>query len=300
MSLRIVEFFGYAPDDQSATAVAARRNKHCPFLEANCTKTLSDGLISGACTLQPATSGPVICCPNRLYAEDYRILSDVATSAFGEGTRLIPAQEAARARHDGRNVAVFGKRWGKELRLPQKGGRGAYFVDWILALIDADGSLGDFVAVEVQAIDTTGNYRKERDAYLRNRAFTGSSKAGLNWENVSKRILPQIIYKGHVLRREPLCRRGLFFVCPTPVYNRIQVRLGNALLAYPIQPGSLTFRWYTPGPAVPGGGHRELLFEGQFTTTIDQVAVAFTAPTNLPPAGVYQEAIQAELGRNGG
>ncbi len=46
--------------------------------------------------------------------------------------------------------------------------------------------------------------------------FTGYSKAGVNWENVSKRILPQLIYKGYVLRRERLCSKGLFFVCPKP------------------------------------------------------------------------------------
>ena len=43
------------------------------------------------------------------------------------------------------------------------------------------------------------------------------SNAGMNWENVNKRILPQLIYKGHVLRREELCRKGLFFVCPKHV-----------------------------------------------------------------------------------
>ena len=42
-------------------------------------------------------------------------------------------------------------------------------------------------------------------------------------------------------------------------------------------------------------GIRLLTPEGQFTTTIDQVALAFTAPANLPPAGVYEQAIQAEL-----
>jgi hypothetical protein len=29
---------------------------------------------------------------------------------------------------------------------------------------------------------------------------------GFNWEHVSKRIIPQIIYKGQILQREDLCR----------------------------------------------------------------------------------------------
>ena len=67
------------------------------------------------------------------------------------------------------------------------------------------------------------------------------------------------------------------------------------MLAYRYQPGALTFSWYNVGPEVSDGGIRLLTPEGQFTTTIDQVALAFTAPANLPPAGVYEQAIQAEL-----
>jgi len=192
-------------------------------------------------------------------------------------------------------VAVFGQRWGRELRLPQRRTRGAYFVDWILSLIDRNGQLQEFVALEIQAIDTTGNYRAERDAYIRGSEFPGYSDAGLNWENVSKRILPQIIYKGHVLRREPLCTKGLFFISPTPVYERIRERLGGEMLAIHLQPGALTFRWYDIGAEVPSGQIRALVNGGQYTTTVDQVALAFTAPSNLPPIGVYQQAIEAEL-----
>jgi hypothetical protein len=208
---------------------------------------------------------------------------------------LISGHESARARHDGNNVAVFGKRWGKELRLPQRGHRGGYFVDWIMALLDPEGKLREFVAVEIQSIDTTGNYREERESYLKNQRFRGTSRAGLNWENVSKRILPQLIYKGHVLRREPLCRQGMFFVSPAAVYDRILQRLGGRLLQYARQPGSLTFRWYGLGKMQEHGARRPLEAEGEFTTTIDQIAVAFTSPTNLPPEGVYETAIREEL-----
>jgi restriction endonuclease NotI len=295
LALRIVEFFGYGPLDSSEEVARARKARYCPFVQDACTKKLRDGSASGACTVKQSESGPVICCPNRLYAGNYQILVDVAEIAFGKPANLIPGEQVAQAKHDGRFVAVFGKRWGKELRLPQRKGTGAYFVDWILALIGADGKLQEFVALEVQAIDTTGNYRAERDAYLNSAEFAGSSKAGLNWENVSKRILPQIIYKGHVLRQEELCKKGIFFVCPTPVYKRIQQRLGGTLRPYSLQPGALTFKWYDIGPGVGPGALRALEHGGQFTTTIDQVAHAFTEPADLPPAGVYQQAIETEL-----
>jgi hypothetical protein len=303
MASNILELFGYSPRDTSPAAKEARRELRCPFLGQTCTKTLSDGTISGMCTLKPMTSGPVICCPVRLYANHYQILKDVAVQAFGGGIELVAGIDLKRyrAEHAGSSaVAVFGKRWGKELRLPSRaknvGGKvGAYFVDWILAHVDPQGKLLGFVAVEVQSIDTTGNYRQERAAYLEHGEFAGKSTAGPNWENVNKRILPQIIYKGHVLRREPLCQKGLFFICPTPVYNKIAERLGGNLEEIHQQAGSVTLMRYDVGPELPHGEIRALVSGGQSTTTVDQVALAFTAPKNLPPAKVYEQAITAEL-----
>ena len=299
MASNITEFFGYAPQDRTAAAKNARVALECPFIGQKCTKTLNDGLISGVCTISQVSSGPVICCPIRLYANDYRILRDIADTAFGAERGLVAGDriKARIARRDGKPfVAVFGKRWGKELRLPnrKKGGGGAYFVDWILAEIGTTGRLTSFVAVEVQSIDTTGNYRAEREALLDGRS-PGASTAGFNWENVNKRILPQIIYKGHVLRQEPLCHKGLFFVCPTPVHNKIMERLGGKLNPIHMQSGSLTIRWYDIGLPVAPGNIRPLVLGGQLTSTIDQVALAFTAPSNLPPPRVYETAITAEL-----
>jgi len=292
LALRITEFFGFQPADMSERAVAARASRFCPFLDRPCTKTFADGEKAGACAVTPVTSGEVVCCANRLYAENYRILQDVADVAFGGGARLIRPEHLAQA--ENRDVAVFGKRWGRELRIPQRRGAGSYFVDWILVLLRQGGDPAEFVAVEVQSIDTTGNYRAERDAYLEGRPVTASD-AGLNWENVSKRILPQLIYKGHVLRRERLCLKGLFFVSPTRVYDRIRQRLARNLDPLHMQPGSLTFMWYDLGPAAPPGQLRALTLRGHHTTTVDQVALAFTAPQDLPEAGVYEGAIRTAL-----
>jgi hypothetical protein len=137
MASNITELFGYSPTDQSPEAKKARESLECPFLGQTCTKTLNDGTISGVCTIKPVTSGPVICCPIRLYADDYKVLKDVAAQAFGGGIDLITGSDVAgyRAKNPGKTyIAVFGKRWGKELRLPSRaktsgGSRGAYFVD---------------------------------------------------------------------------------------------------------------------------------------------------------------------------
>jgi hypothetical protein len=196
---------------------------------------------------------------------------------------------------DGCDVIVFGKRWGKELRLPNRLKGGGYFVDWILARLERDGTLAEFVAVEAQTMDTTGSYEAQVHRFLKTGKELPDKPSNINWENVSKRILPQVIFKGHVLRQEPLCRKGIYFVCPSPVYERILVRLGGSLRPYHPQPGALTFRHYNLSNDAPSGRPRELDFKGQMTTTVDQVALAFTAPSNLPAPGVFEEAIRSEL-----
>ncbi len=298
MASRILEFFGYAPQDRSPIASATRSQLLCPFLDDICCKKLRDGSISGVCSLITPKAKKVIVCPIRLYSDRYQVLADVAKIAFRQEVSLHPGRNAKQAPviPGTARVAVFGKGWGKELRLPRRGGSGAFFVDWVLVKLDDLGNFEEFVAVEVQAIDTTGNYQNERTAHLNNIDFSGQSTAGFNWENVNKRILPQIIYKGHVLRREKLCRSGLFFICPTPVYEKIRERLGGALLDYNFQPGALTFMWYDLGLEVPDGQIRPLVIGGRITTTIDQVALAFTSPSNLPPQNVYETAIRSELG----
>jgi hypothetical protein len=299
----IYEFFGYRADDTSETAVKAAREMRCRFLGETCEKTLSDGTVSGACTIKPVTTAPVVCCPIRLYADKYRILRDVSDKAFAPGLQLVPGRHAvAQARQSGESiVAVFGKRWGGELRLPQKNGSGNYFVDWILALLDGEGNLVEFVAIEVQTIDTTGNYRGSRSALLADDRRIVQSSVGLNWENVAKRILPQLIYKGQVLQREAFCRKGLFFVCPTPVYNRIMNRLGGeeGLVRYALQPASVTFLAYDlnlsehaeHGTAVP------LKLDTERSTTVYRVQEAFNNVT-LPDENVYKTAIENALEAN--
>lgn len=95
MAGKIWEFFGYRADDQSAEAIAAATDKQCPYLGETCEKRLNDGLIAGVCTIKPMTSGPVICCPIRLYADKYRILYDVARIAFDEDYELVAGRMAS-------------------------------------------------------------------------------------------------------------------------------------------------------------------------------------------------------------
>lgn len=302
MASTIWEFFGYRADDKSDKAHQAAIRRTCPFIGTQCEKTFNDGTISGVCSIKPMTSDSVICCPIRMYADGYKTLQDVSDKAFGLGHKLIPGREAVNfsLRNNTPCVAVFGQRWGGELRLPQKSGRGGYFVDWVMAKLDSSGNLEEFVAVEVQTIDTTGSYRKGYESLLRDR-LTTKNTAGLNWENVSKRILPQLIYKGQVLQRESLCRKGLFFICPHPVFERIMTRLGGkeGLIRYSLQPASITFMVYDHDSTHEPVDEKlvPLAQTVSHSTTVYKVQEAFNNVT-LPEENVYQTAILKALGKS--
>lgn len=307
MAARVVEFFGYKPLDLEGQACAEALR--CPFVDSACIKPRH-----GACSLQQSGGAPVIICPNRLYDNHHAILGDIAIQAFGPGVQLTRSDEIARLRAagalTGNEVAVFGKYWGSELSIPQpqlpedEAEVGGFFIDYVLARLSGSGEMAEFTAVEVQTIDTTNSYREQSEAFFAGQPFIdrrgnnpGWSNAGLNWANVSKRILPQLIYKGYVLRRERRCGKGLFFVCPTAVLNKVRARLGTKMLEYPIAAGTITFQAYDLGPEV-APGHRRALVKGEtFTTTVEQVAYAFVSPVNLPPMGVYETAITAALRR---
>ena len=253
---------------------------------------MASGLCSAAAAKNPT---PVICCPQRLYANNYQVLRRVCHSAFGPD---IPMLTEVRDGLPASGAAIpFGQRLGKELKVKSRGS--SYSFDWIIARVDGNGVLVEFVAAEVQTIDTTGSYRRQSwdlQAAHQGGGITGFAQpvagksSNFNYENVNKRILPQLITKGHLLRVEELCKKGLFFICPTPVLERIYRRLGNPLAEYALQPGSITFQDYTvdvsspirPYPLKPGLS---------FTTTHDQLALAFSSPQNLPPKNSYSKIV---------
>ena len=145
MSGYISEFFGYRAEDNSETALQNTSRQVCPFLSSFCTKALGDKnnrTLSGVCAVRQVSSGSpdVICCPNRIYAENYKMLSTIAQKAFGSEYKLYAGKLAvSKAKEENGAVAVFGHGWGGELPLPKRQGKGSYYVDWILARLDGNG-----------------------------------------------------------------------------------------------------------------------------------------------------------------
>ena len=108
----ISEFFGYRAEDKSSQAATAAARQVCPFLGTQCTKVLSrDRIISGVCAVRQKTPGSpdVICCPNRIYAEDYKMLHLVAQQAFSCELGLYSGRAAVeKAKAENGAIAVFG------------------------------------------------------------------------------------------------------------------------------------------------------------------------------------------------
>lgn len=305
MSGTIVDFFGFRTTDASPRALTTAAQMECPFLNKTCSKVLGRTQEpAGACAIaQVKDTTPVICCPIRLYADNYKILSIIIDRTFGKRADGNPYNyysgrvAVEKAKQEGGAVAVYGHGWGGELRLPKRDGVGNYFADWVLALIDGQGMLIEFTSIEVQTIDTTGNYAASRTALLYEGRKNTQSSVGLNWENVNKRILPQVIYKGQVLQRESLCKSGLWFVTPAPVYERILARLGNQIaFGYQPQPGAIHFlRYdYDNGSAKKPGAPTPLKVVGDDCTTVEKVQAAFNNVA-LPEANVYGTALKQAL-----
>ena len=171
-------------------------------------------------------------------------------------------------------------------------------MDWVLVCLDGNGEIEEFTAIEVQTIDTTGNYQAGRESLLKDRTET-KVVAGFNWENVNKRIIPQIIYKGQVLQRETKCRTGLFFVCNKPVFNRVLERLGGKekLPVFPPQPAAITFVAYDyrgEADEYQNGRILPLDIVDEHRTTVYKVQEAFSS-LDLPEADVYLKAIRRSL-----
>lgn len=309
MAGKYVEFFGFRVSDRSNESLDHASRSQCPFIQETCTKRIDAGRpeksIAGSCSLRMKSkeSPAVICCPHRFYGDDYKFIDDLAFRVYGERFKKYSGRVAVdKVRVSGEPaLAIFGHRWGGELRLPQKDGVQSYFVDWIVAKISPSESapfLEDFFAIEVQTIDTTGNYKPSLLALLNGRKEEWST-VGMNWENVNKRILPQLIYKGSILSRESKCGAGLFLVTPEPVYDRIMKRLGGKdnLESVPrLSSSSVTCIAYDYDKDSPeiSGYPSPLRVTKDLTTSVFELRDTFNR-ASLPEQNVYSKAIESAL-----
>jgi hypothetical protein len=301
MANDICELFGFAPTNMDPLAVLHWATHTCPFTHQSCTKSNHDGsVVYGTCTMQ-SREGNVVVCPNRLYANDYGTLRTIASQAF-EGAEFMMFSAYLKARQNryetGADIVVaLGAKSGKEVKL----GR-SLSMDWILARLRR-GILQEYVGVEVQSIDITGNYRDNWHYYnaLRNGVSFGHSKPasehGLNWANVHKRLIPQIIRKGVVYSSSKLATGGLYFVVPDSVFLRFEQVIGTDFEDVPIPShDTVTIHAYGLGEIDAATGHRQLEMVRQRRISLSELSRRFVSGPGLPIGSILDGVIAKQLG----
>lgn len=291
----IVELFGYSPNDLSAPALSAFANKFCPFTEGPCTKTNHDQtVVYGVCSVSNGIrSGPhdeVIVCPKRLYQKKGRIFDDLAKEVWGDQTELVIGGNLQSLRK--RALALphpaiaFGQASGTEIGVNSNG---QMSMDWVIQNYANTRGLvpKEFIGIEVQSIDITGNYR---DNWLSYEAMkrTGlipnipsgiaTSGHGLNWANVHKRLIPQIIRKGNIYRESKRCV-GFYFILPEVVYKKFEEVIGPLPSLGGPANDRLSIKTFSLAPQKQAGQPRDIC--PVRTVHLDLLAVAQAFITNV-------------------
>ena len=297
MKKDLVEIFGYTPDDLSFAARSLWNLGACPFVSKACIKINHDqSIVYGTCAVT-SPHGDVIICPNRFYADNYAVLRQAAEDAFGDIPFLLFSEYIEQRGKIRDCVVALGKNSGKEIQA----GR-SLSIDWVLARL-AGGQLAEYIGVEVQSLDITGNYRDAWHGYKnlpitkKQREDIPSSNHGLNWANVHKRLIPQLIRKGIICSRSNLVKKGLYFILPEVVFRKFEDVVG-ADIPHAAQAASdtLTVFTYQLGIAEQAGCQRKLLPVRKLRFTLTDFSNRFISGPNLPSGAELDAAVKRVLG----
>ncbi|KFK93371.1 MULTISPECIES: NotI family restriction endonuclease [unclassified Serratia (in: enterobacteria)] len=290
----LIEVFGYAPDDLSVEARSLWRLGACPFTSNPCVKGNHDQtIIYGTCSVT-SPYGDCIICPNRLYEDNYLSLKRVAADAFNEKIPFMTYSEYVASRvNTNESIVALGLSSGKEVKVKNLS------MDWILAHI-IDGELISYVGVEVQSIDITGNYRDSWHSYKNltsDTTLVSSSEHGLNWANVHKRLIPQIIRKGLIYSKSSLVSSGLYFIVPDIVYKKFEDVIGKDIpLVNDKASNHLTVHTYSLSPRTTSGKQRVIIPERNIRFSLEEFSKRFISGVNLPSGNDLDNAVKRVLG----
>jgi hypothetical protein len=288
----LAEIFGYAPDDKTAHARKQWKSQLCPFVGGLCVKhshPQQDGsvVVYGSCSVLNKTRNgaeEVIICPQRLYESRYKSLHACIVDAEGGDLPIYPANEYGKIKTSRKlprdYFVLFGHNCGKEISLSNPGVI-TISLDWIMARIKNQ-SLVSLIPCEVQSIDITGNYRAAWDAYSQEKTKIPNSAHGMNWANVWKRLIPQLILKSSIASTSKLCKKGIYFVVPDRVYAQFEKIIGPVRQIDNADNGVLTVMTYSLGPTVPHGQMRKLAHTRTLRMKASEFAKSFASGKQLP------------------
>ena len=172
----VVELFGNSTASTSTDWKEVVKNQHCPYLARRCTKVRKSApeVAIGTCSVLYGRSGrPVLICPARLL-ERRQIFTDclhlLTNHEPGNELHVVP-----------------------EVSLP--GGSVDYFIVSV-----REHKAKDFVAVELQTLDTTGTVWPARQRFLQSVGATRDAESsrktfGMNWKMTAKTTLIQLHHK---------------------------------------------------------------------------------------------------------
>lgn len=294
----ICEIFGFAPDDLTQICRNYWKRELCPFIGTKCSKFNHDKSITyGVCSVT-SSNEEIIICPKRLYANGYKVLRDVSLDAFGylplylvnEVKNLELVKETPNE-----FVIALGQNSGKEIQVgpPRK----KLSMDWVLVRI-VDGEPIEIAGVEVQSIDITNNYRATWDSYKhlngKKEIEIPTSSHGMNWANVHKRLIPQIIRKGQIYIDSKLATKGMYFIVPDVVYSRFEDIIGDiAPVSEPSQ-GTLSVFTYSLGETVKHGLIRDIILNRISRVSLEEFALNFISVGKIPGASL-DEAVKQQV-----
>lgn len=173
----------------------------CPFIKSRCPKrsTQLPNEPYPVCTLWKRPSGTpdpttdlIFVCPKRFYAVDF--LTEVISHCW-PGEKPKNPQVAPEVK-----MAGFGN------------------VDFVIADVKDDSEIGQFLSVELQAIDITGSVFPAYQALRAGQDLERRPTYGLNWDNVYKRYITQLIRKGYFHHH---WKSKIVAVIPEQVYQYI-------------------------------------------------------------------------------
>ncbi len=292
----LVEVFGYGPDDLTPSVRSLWSLGACPFINKSCTKANHDNSVTyGTCSVT-SSFGDCVICPNRLYENNYATLKRISWQVFGEDVPFMMFDEYIKRRDEkGAFVIALGQNSGKEVKIGK-----SLSMDWVLAKIKK-GQLVEYTGVEVQSIDITGNYRDCWYGYKNLKPHSDvvipSSGHGMNWANVHKRLIPQIIRKGKVYSTSSLVKSGLYFVLPEIVYLKFEDIIGADIPQEAMAgPNILTIHTYALSKSTKHGKQRSLKFCREIRVSLEEFSQRFISGPNLPTGEHLDIAVKKVLG----
>lgn len=291
----IVEIFGYASDDLTKEARSLWSLGACPFTNKACSKANSEKtVVYGTCSVT-TTFGDCIICPNRIYEKNYKSLKRISHDVFGDDIEFLTFEQFIPRRSSvDECVVALGQNSGKEVKLGNK-----LSMDWVLAKV-RNGKLIEYVGVEVQSIDITNNYRDNWYAYKNldtNSTTIPRSEHGLNWANVHKRLIPQLIRKGLIYAKSDLVSSGLYFVLPDIVYKKFEEVIGADIpLVNHKASNVLTVHTYSLSEKVDHGKQRHIVIEREIRFELEEFSNRFISGSRLPSGEELDNAVRKVLG----